>query len=218
MSTQLLGNVQLVTKQEVEAMLDSTVISEDTIDDKISAVKSDTETAIKGVTTSLNLEREERVAKYAELDDKISDEAEIRDAADKSLASRIKVEADNREQADTQILDTIAEFSEYIEETYPNAFVEKIKGLPIAFLTVTNHDKSLHVGDTIATVDEKFFPKRAADFVMYSEQLDDTGASKTVMLLLRLDNSGNVNVLNMVDVALATNATDTATTIYFTEV
>ncbi|MBO6100674.1 MAG: hypothetical protein J6P07_05015 [Spirochaetaceae bacterium] len=217
MSTQVLGDVQLVTKQEVEAMLDATVIPEEVIDDKVNAEKSARELAENILRTALESERTQREADKLELDDKISDEAEIRSREDAALRTEIEQEASVRQQADTDIVNAIDEMRQFEEEHYPNSYAQRLKGLPIAILTVHNTDKSLHVGDTITTVDEKFFPKQAVDFWMDVEQLDGTGASKTCWIHCRLDNNGNVTVINIFDFAGATSATDTYTVMYLTE-
>jgi len=219
MSTQVLGNVNLVTKQEVEAMLDATVITEAQIDAKINVEKSARELAIDTVNAALAQETNQREADKLELDDKIADEAVLRDHGDNALNTRIDQEASIRQQADVDIVHAIEDFKTFEEETYPNAYVAKLKGLPIAILTVHNTDKSLHVGDTIATLDQKFFPKQAVDFIMYVEQIDaGTGTSRTVMITCRLNNNGDITVVNMFDVTGATSATDRVTVLYFTEV
>ena len=219
MSTQAFGDVELVTKQEVQAMIEHATLSEDQIDNKIASSKSLIDSEIAGVSSAIEHERTTRENEKLELDDKIEDEAHLRTESFESVRQDLAQEASVRQQADTELIEALAEFKTFEEQTYPNAFVEKIKGLPIAFLTIDNHDKSLHIGDTIATLDHPFFPKRAHDFIMYVEQIDaSTGNSKTVLLLLRLDNDGNVKVVNMFDVAMATSLTDTITTMYFTEV
>ena len=217
MSTQVLGDVQLVTKQEVEAMLQTTVITEDVIDDKIAVETSARELAESILRSSIETERTQREADKLELDDKISDEAEIRSREDAALRTEIGQEAEVRRQADTDIVQAIDDMRTFEEEHYPNSYAQRLKGLPIAILTVHNTDKSLHVGDTITTVDEKFFPKQAVDFWMDVEQLDGVGASKTCWIHCRLDNNGNVTVINIFDFAGATSATDTYTVMYLTE-
>lgn len=217
MSTQVLGDVQLVTKQEVEAMLQATVITEDVIDDKIAVETSARELAESILRSSIETERTQREADKLELDDKISDEAEIRSREDAALRTEIGQEAEVRRQADTDIVQAIDDMRTFEEEHYPNSYAQRLKGLPIAILTVHNTDKSLHVGDTITTVDEKFFPKQAVDFWMDVEQLDSVGASKTCWIHCRLDNNGNVTVINIFDFAGATSATDTYTVMYLTE-
>lgn len=216
MSTQVLGNVNLITKEEVEAMLEVVVVTEDTIDEKIEAEKEAREASENTITTALNLEKTQREADKVELDDKIADEAEIRDRRDEGLENDIQQEASIRQQGDNDILTAMNNFKEMVSETYPNAYATRLKGLPIATLTVHNTDKSLHIGDTIATIDQQFFPKQSVDFWMDVEQID-SGASKTVMVCCRLDNHGNVNVINMFDFTGASSATDAATITYFTE-
>lgn len=217
MSLQVLGDVQLVTKQEVQCMIEAGAVSEDALRKGLAEqgeIAEQNDELLRQQIANLAAKAD---AKHEELDDKISDEAEIRNTRDKGLEALIRTEISDRRQGDTAVLEALAEFKEYEQEVYPNAFAEKIKGLPLAFLTVTNNDKSLKVGDVIATIDEKFFPKRAVEFHMYAEQVDSFNTVKTVLLLLRLDNSGNIIVVNIVDVALETAATDVATVLYFTE-
>lgn len=219
MSMQCLGDVQLVTKQEVEQMLNATIVSEEQIDDKLAAEREMREAAEQSVAAAVAHEREVREAEKLEIDDKINDEAELRSKGDAGLAEDINQEAEKRKQADTDLVHAIEDMREYEEEDLPNVHCRRLKGLPIAELTVHNTDKSLHVGDTIATVDEKWFPKLAYDFWMDVEQIDNnTGTSRTVLIHCRLDNDGNINVINMIeDLLVATSATDTYTFMYFTE-
>ena len=216
MSTQVLGDVQLVTVQEVEAMLEASVVTEEQIDNKIAAEKTAREASEGTITAALDTERAQREDTESVINDKIDDEADIRSRADAGLKTDIEQEAEKRVQADTDIVKAIDDFRSMEVQEYPNAYACRLKGLPLAVLTVHNTDKSLHVGDTIATIDEKFFPKQAVDFMMFSEQIAG-GVSKTVLLQLRLDNNGNVNVIDMADIATATSATDTVTVTYFTE-
>lgn len=216
---QFLDDAQLVTVQEVEAMLNATVVSEETIQGMIDSEKEMREASEASIRTLIDQERETRVSEKLELDDKISDEADIRSRADAGLAEDIHQEEEKRRQADTDLVHAIEDMREYETEDLPNVHCRRLKGLPIAEMTVHNTDKSLHVGDTIATVDEKWFPKLAYDFWMDVEQIDSgTGTSKTVLIHCRLDNDGNINVINMIDGLLAaTSATDVYTFMYFTE-
>lgn len=216
MSLQVLGDVQLVTRQEVECMIEAGSVSEDALREGLAEQGKAAERGDELLRQQLAGLGAKADARHEELDGKIGDEAEIRDRRDKGLEALIRTEISDRRQGDTAVLEALAELKEYESEAYPNAFAEKIRGLPIAFLTVTNGDKSLSVGDTLATVDEKFFPRRAVDFHMYAEQVGD-GGSETWLLLLRLDNSGNVNVINKVKVAEGLSATDVATVLYLTE-
>lgn len=274
MSTQVLGDVCLVTIKEVEAMLDAVIVPEETIDAKIAVEATNRDDAIGLVTAELNTAKAAIAANKAELNDKVTDEASIRARVDNGLDERLTEEIGARKNADnalvsvidaakvdiqtaqrsiatlqenattlqssiddlrdtmdaadgtlrgsiesvnTALTDKITEMKTYEHAEYPRVFAERLSGLPIAMITVTNDDKSLSIGDTIATVDTKYFPKRSFEFTMYSEQLTYQGASKTVMLILRLDNNGNINVVNMFDVSGATAATDVATVTYFTE-
>lgn len=274
MSTQVLGDVCLVTNKEVEAMLSAVIVPEETIDAKIATEATNRDDAIGLVTAELNTTKATVDANKAELNDKIVDEAAIRARVDNGLDERLTEEVGARKNADnalvsvidaakvdiqtaqrsiaalqenattlqssvddlrdtmdaadstlresietvnTTLTDKITEMKTYERAEYPRVFAERLSGLPIAMITVTNDDKSLSIGDTIATVDTKYFPKRSFEFTMYSEQLTYQGTSKTVMLILRLDNNGNINVVNMFDVSGATAATDVATVTYFTE-
>lgn len=218
MSTHLFGDVELITKQEAQAMIEASTLTENQVDAKIAANKAEIDVEIGAVSAAVEQERTTRENEKIELDDRIDDETALRNAGDERVQNNLDQEASVRQQADAELVQAIEDFKTFESQVYPNAFVERLKGLPIAFLTVHNTDKSLHIGDTIATIDHPFFPRRAHDFIMYVEQIDPgTGNDKTVMLLLRLDNDGNINVINMLDVAFATAATDTITTMYFTE-
>lgn len=134
MSTQVLGDVELVTKQEVEAMLDAVVVPEDDINEKITAAATILENAIQSAKTELHSEVQivqasvadeatARAAADATLDDKIADEAQLRETTDDALRSRIEREEGVREAADHELSELIAhetaerkEADEQIEE------------------------------------------------------------------------------------------------------
>jgi hypothetical protein len=216
---QFLDDVQLITKQEVEAMLNAAIVPESRIEEIVASEREMREASEDSIRTSIDQERETRVNEKLELDDKISDEADLRSRADAGLAEDIHQEEEKRKQADTDLVHAIEDMREFEEEDLPNVHCRRLKGLPIAEMTVHNTDKSLHIGDTIATVDEKWFPKIAYDFWMDVEQIDDTtGTSKTALIHCRLDNDGNINVINMIDgLLVATSATDVYTFMYLTE-
>ena len=86
----------------------------------------------------------------------------------------------------------------------------------MATIQIDNNDKSVSIGDTIATVSARYLPKVPVDFVMSSEQIV-ASANKTFLLMLRLDITGNINVINKVELADGSAATDTATVTYFTQ-
>lgn len=218
MSTHLFGDTELITKQEAQVMIESATLTEGQVDSKISASRAAVDVEIGTVQAAVDQERTTREAEKIEIDDRIDDEAALRNAGDERIQNNLDQESSVRQQADAELVQAIEDFKTFESQDYPNAYVEKLVGLPIAFLTVHNTDKSLHIGDTVATIDNPYFPRRPHDFIMYVEQIDPgTGNDKTVMLLLRLDNEGNINVINMLDVAFATAATDTITTMYFTE-
>lgn len=118
MSTQVLGDVQLVTKQEVEAMLDAVVVPEDDINTKIEAAatvlqnsittaKEELHSEVEVVTASLSQEAAARDAKDTDLEDKIRDEAELRETTDDALRSRIEREEGVRGAADEELTQLI---------------------------------------------------------------------------------------------------------------
>lgn len=217
MSRQFMDDVELVTKQELEAALDACVVPEERVQELIDQNSEMHDANEAQIRADLNQLGTKVDADKAELVDRIEDEADTRSRADAGLAEDINQEAEKRKQADTDLVNTINEMKEFEEEDYTNAHGRRLKGLPFAQLSVTNTDKSLHVGDTIATVDEKFFPKFAVDFWMDVEQIV-SGVSETYWVHARLDNNGNVNVVNMFPFAGATSASDTASFCYITEV
>lgn len=120
MSTQVLGDVQLVTKQEVEAMLEAVVVPEDDINSKIAAAsdalnntiqtaKDELHSEVEVVQASVNSEATARAAADAVLDDKIADEAQIRETTDDALRSRIEREEGVREAADAELSSLISQ-------------------------------------------------------------------------------------------------------------
>lgn len=119
MSTQVLGDVQLVTKQEVEAMLDAVVVPEDAINSKIEAEGVALEQAIVNAKAELRSEMEviqanvtqeaaTRATADATLTDKLNDEAVLRETTDDALRSRIEREEGVRQAADEELSQLIA--------------------------------------------------------------------------------------------------------------
>lgn len=119
MSTQVLGDVELVTKQELEAALEAVVVPEDGIDSKISAAGAALEKAIEAAKTEVHSEVEltnaalaqeaaNRTAKDVELADMIRDEAELRETTDDALRSRIEREEGVRKAADEELTQLIS--------------------------------------------------------------------------------------------------------------
>ena len=118
----------------------------------------------------------------------------------------------NKEKVD-ELLDKMKQTE---AEQLSGIHCSRFTNLPIATIQVNNTDKSVGVGDTIATVSARYLPKIPVDFVMTSVQVTES-ASEAYLLMLRLDTSGNINVINMVRLANSTSATDTAAVTYITK-
>lgn len=237
MSTQLLGNVQLITVQEVEAMLDEVVVPEARIDAKVQAEADARQAADALLQGAIDTEATTRQAADEQLQDNIDAEATTRETADQTLQTNINNEAETREQADIALSNRAAALETGLEEEttnreagdqaireelatteveeLSNVHCSRFTNLPIATIQVDNDDKSISVGDTIATVSGRYLPKIPVDFVMSSEQII-AQVSKTYLLMLRLDTTGNINVINMVELADGSSATDTAAVTYIT--
>ena len=238
MSTHALGNVQLITVQEVEAMLDEVVVPEASIDAKVAAETTAREAADQLLQGNIDNEKAERETADTALQDNITTEANTRQTADDTLNTLISQEVQNREAADTALSGRISAVETGLTDEADRATAEeqkirdemklieveelsnlhclRFKNIPIATIQVDNDDKSINVGDTIATVSARYLPKIPVDFVMSSEQIV-ASASKTYLLMLRLDTVGNINVINMVELAEGSSATDTASVTYFTQ-
>ena len=223
MSTHALGNVQLITVQEVEAMLDEVVVPEASIDAKLAAEATAREAADQLLQGNIDNEKIDRKNIDSILQDNITAEAISRHTADDTLQTNINSEVQNREAADTALSGRIAavetgldEMKQTEVEELSNVHCLRFTNLPMATIQVDNDDKSISVGDTIATVSARYLPKIPVDFVMSSEQMV-ASASKTYLLMLRLDMTGNINVINMVELANGSAATDTAAVTYITQ-
>ena len=223
MSTHALGNVQLITVQEVEAMLDEVVVPETSIDAKVAAEATAREAADQLLQGNIDNEKAGREAADSILQDNITAEVNSRHTADDTLQTNINNEVQNREAADTALSGRIAateirldEMKQTEVEELSNVHCLRFTNLPMATIQVDNDDKSISVGDTIATVSARYLPKIPVDFVMSSEQMV-ASASKTYLLMLRLDITGNINVINMVELADGSAATDTAAVTYITQ-
>lgn len=223
MSTHALGNVQLITVQEVEAMLDEVVVPEASIDAKVAAEATAREAADQLLQGNIDNEKAAREAADTALQANITAEASTRQTADDTLQTNINNEVQNREAADTALSGRIAatetrlnEMKQTEVEELSNVHCLRFTNLPMATIQVDNDDKSISVGDTIATVSARYLPKIPVDFVMSSEQMV-ASASKTYLLMLRLDITGNINVINMVELADGSAATDTAAVTYITK-
>lgn len=237
--TQLLGDVELVTKQEVEGMLNEVVVPESSIDAKVAAEAADREAADQLLQGNIDAEAAARDAADQALQEAITSEATSRQTADETLQANINAEATTREEADIALSGRVSNVETNLEnevtratteeqairddmklteaEELSNVHCARFTNLPIATIQVDNDDKSLSVGDTIATVSGRYLPKIPVDFVMSSEQIVST-VSKTFLLMLRLDATGNINVINMVELADGSAATDTAAVTYITAV
>ena len=223
MSTHALGNVQLITVQEVEAMLDEVIVPESSIDAKVAVETTAREAADQLLQGNIDNEKAERKAADTALQDNITAEANTRQTADDTLNTLVSQEAQNREAGDTALSGRIANVETKLDnmkqtevEELSNVHCSRFTNLPMATIQVDNDDKSINVGDTIATVSARYLPKVPVDFVMSSEQIV-ASASKTYLLMLRLDITGNINVINKVELADGSAATDTATVTYFTQ-
>lgn len=223
MSTHALGNVQLITVQEVEAMLDEVVVPEASIDAKVAAEATAREAADQLLQGNIDNEKAERETADETLQNNITAEANTRQTADDTLNTLISHEAQNREAADTALSGRISAVETKLDdmkqtevEELSNVHCSRFTNLPMATIQVDNNDKSINVGDTIATVSARYLPKIPVDFVMSSEQIV-ASASKTYLLMLRLDTAGNINVINMVELADGSAATDTAAVTYITK-
>ena len=238
MSTHALGNVQLVTVQEVEAMLDEVVVPEASIDAKVAAEATAREAADQLLQGSIDNEKAEREAADTALQDNITTEANTRQTADDTLNTLISQEVQNREAADTALSGRISVVEAGLADETDRATAEEKKirddmkqleieelsnlhctrftNLPIATVQLDNNDKSISIGNTLATVSARYLPKIPVDFVMSSEQIV-ASVSKTFLLMLRIDITGNINVINMVELADGSAATDTAAVTYITQ-
>ena len=223
MSTHALGNVQLITVQEVEAMLDEVIVPESSIDAKVAVETTAREAADQVLQGNIDNEKAERKAADTALQDNITAEANTRQTADDTLNTLVSQEAQNREAGDTALSGRIANVETKLDnmkqtevEELSNVHCSRFTNLPMATIQVDNDDKSINVGDTIATVSARYLPKVPVDFVMSSEQIV-ASASKTYLLMLRLDITGNINVINKVELADGSAATDTAAVTYITK-
>ena len=223
MSTHALGNVQLVTVQEVEAMLDEVIVPEASIDAKVAAEATAHEAADQLLQGNIDNEKAERETADTTLQDNITAEANARQTADNTLNTLVSQEVHNREAADTALSGRISTVETKLDdmkqtevEELSNVHCSRFTNLPMATIQVDNDDKSISVGNTIATVSARYLPKIPVDFVMSSEQIV-ASVSKTFLLMLRLDTTGNINVINMVELADGSAATDTAAVTYITQ-
>jgi len=216
MSTQILDDVELVTKQEVEAMLDEVVTPESDIDNKIEAASTVLEQSIAAAKAELrsetelvasNLEQEtaQRTAADTTLDSKISDEAELRETGDDTLRSRIEREEGVREAADHALSETIS------AET--TAREEADTALRAEFKSLLTAKKSTQFEDTVFCVRFENIPLAQATI----EVTDSTLAVGDVLATVSADYLPESPVtFNFV--AELTNQTTSATEYYYISV
>lgn len=175
MSTQVLGDVQLVTKQELEAALDAVVVPEDDINSKIEAAgtvleqaiataKAEVHSEVELTNAALAQETTNRTVKDAELADMIQDEAELRETTDDALRSRIEREEGVREAADHELSELIA------AET--TARKEADDGLRTEFKELLKSKKSAHFEDTIFCVRLENIPLAQATVELHDATLE----------------------------------------------
>lgn len=248
MSTHVLDNTELVTKQEVQTMIESQLERVDEFTIELENEKTAREAADTELQAKIDNEAASREAGDIDLQNNINTEQQLREAGDETTRNLIDTEKDERkladitlndtirsltdnekaerEAADTELNDLVSANKKQIEEMkqwehddFPNASCSRIKNLPIALVTVSNHDKSLHVDDTIATVGNRFLPVAPVSFTMMTEQEnpEEPQTFRTCLVALRIDVTGNINVVNIWDVAGATAATDEATVTYITK-
>lgn len=175
MSTQVLGDVELVTKQELEAALDAVVVPEDDINSKIEAAgtvleqaianaKAEVHSEVELTNAALAQETSNRTAKDAELVSMIHDEAELRETTDDALRSRIEREEGVREAADYELSELIA--------TETAARKDADNELRNDFKTLLNSKKSEHFEDTIFCVRLENIPLAQATVELHDATLD----------------------------------------------
>ena len=217
MSRQFMDDVELVTKQELEATLEECVVPEEKVQEIVDTNSDIHDANEEQIRADIQAVRAQVAADKQELEGKLEDEAEIRSRADAGLATDIEQEAEKRRQADTDMIDKIRALTTWETDEFPNVpNASRLKGLPIATITYHNTDKSLHVGDVVATVDERFYPKDAVNFWVDVEQIV-SGESKTYWAFFRMNNHGDIVCVNLLPFEGATSGTDEYTVTYLTE-
>lgn len=175
MSTQVLGDVELVTKQELEAALDAVVVPEDDINSKIEAAgvvleqaittaKAEVHSEVELSNAALTQETANRTAKDTELTDMIHDEAQLRETTDDALRSRIEREEGVREAADAEITQLISQETEARKEADTE--------LRNDFKTLLKSKKSAHFEDTIFCVRLENIPLAQATVELHDATLE----------------------------------------------
>lgn len=331
MSTQVLGDVELVTKQEMEAAIEAVVIPEEAIDTKIGNKAAEIQAAIDLVEQSVDNEASLRAAGDDNLVSRLNAETELRSSTDTAIQERLSTEENTRSTADEQLTELInAEVSERaaaisqvtsqveatnvvvtelntrvtsntanntaamtaiaaveqratalessvngittentttkstlgtavttieqntqkitaieasitaidarttenanainaISDTSQDVFEDNVIGvkfdnLKFAQITVQNTDRSISVGDILASVTGKYLPKIPVTFAMIAsveETVDSIAVTKFAHLVLRLDANGNINVINKTVLSEpATGNIDSTTLFYVTK-
>lgn len=175
MSTQVLGDVELVTKQELEAALDAVVVPEDDINSKIEAAgvvleqavataKAEVHSEVELTNAALAQETANRTAKDTELTDMIHDEAQLRETTDDALRSRIEREEGVREAADAEITQLVSQETEARKEADTE--------LRNDFKTLLKSKKSAHFEDTIFCVRLENIPLAQATVELHDSTLE----------------------------------------------
>ena len=175
MSTQVLGDVELVTKQELEAALDAVVVPEDDINSKIEAegvvleqavatAKAEVHSEVELANAALVQETANRTAKDTELTDMIHDEAQLRETTDDALRSRIEREEGVREAADAEITQLVSQETEARKEADTE--------LRNDFKTLLKSKKSAHFEDTIFCVKLENIPLAQATVELHDSTLE----------------------------------------------
>lgn len=214
MSTHVLDDVELITRQEVEAMITAPVteLQEAIADEK--TAREDADTAIQA---ALDAETANRESADITLQEKIDTEASTRAAADTSLTAAISNEAQLRAAADEALNSRIDEMKAIETDHQPHVDCVRFAGMPFATITLNVEDLSLSIGDIVASVSERYKPAQPTAFFALVEQVDvTTSLPKTCLASFILDANGNISVTNLVDVADGTSATDSATVSYIT--
>lgn len=221
--TQVLGDVELLTKQEIGAMIANEVISEATIDSKVRAETEEREAADVAIRALISVEQAEREAADIAIRADLATETTNRELGDETLKSLLDQEVLDRKAADAAIVtrveaveSTVSQLNNLETESLSNLRCSRLTNFPLAVIQVDNDDKSVQVDHTMATVSARYRPMIPVDFTIISEQLDELGAPSTWLLMLRLDTAGNIKCVNKLQLYGASAATDTTTVSYLT--
>lgn len=191
MSTHVLGNVQLVTKQEVEALLEEVVTPKEDIEGMLDKAATAFDTALAGIKSGF----EEQVA---ELQSNLANEKE---AVIESAVERL-----NEMKKDDMQME--------------NVICTRLVNLPIAQLTIELHDRLLHRNDTVASLSDEYHPKIPVAFSLVAELIDadDENLKAYYSVTLRLDSDGNIKVVDLTKLTdTYVGNINTASVMYITE-